>query len=116
MFDHVGIVVADLERSARFYGRVLAPLGLQILEKHSRGPNDGWVVISSGAARSPFFVIAAGRPSVWGPEARATARRASQSASLRRAAVLHYASWRPEIAGWSGYASIRSCRSIPAST
>src|SRR5262245_40166985 len=61
MFDHVGIVVADLERSARFYGRVLALLGLQILEKHSRGPNDGWVVISSGAPRSPFFVIAAGR-------------------------------------------------------
>jgi len=72
MFDHVGIVVADLERSARFYGRVLAPLGLQILEKHSRGPNDGWVVISTGAPRSAFFVIAAGRPSFWGPEARAS--------------------------------------------
>jgi catechol 2,3-dioxygenase-like lactoylglutathione lyase family enzyme len=72
MFDHVGIVVADLEGSARFYGRVLAPLGLQILEKHSRGPKDGWVVMSTGAPRSPFFVFAAGRPSFWGPEARAS--------------------------------------------
>src|SRR5215510_2719380 len=73
MFDHVGIVVADLERSARFYGRVLAPLGLQILERHRRGPNDGWVVMSTGAPRSPFFVIAAGRPSFWGPKARVSA-------------------------------------------
>src|SRR5262249_46513101 len=66
MFDHVGIVVADLKRSARFYGQVLAPLGLHILEKHQRGPNDGWVVISTGAPASPFFVIAAGRASFWG--------------------------------------------------
>jgi len=73
MFDHVGIVVADLRRSARFYGRVLAPLGLHILERHQRGPNDGWVVISTGAPASPFFVIAAGRPSFWGPEAHVSA-------------------------------------------
>ena len=73
MFDHVGIVVADLKRSARFYGQVLAPLGLHILEKHRRGPNDGWVVMSTGAPASPFFVIAAGRPSFWGPEAHVSA-------------------------------------------
>ena len=73
MFDHIGVVVADLERSAQFYGGVLAPLGLHILERHSRGPNDGWVVMSTGAPRSPFFVIAAGRPSFWGPDARASA-------------------------------------------
>jgi catechol 2,3-dioxygenase-like lactoylglutathione lyase family enzyme len=73
MFDHVGIVVADLKRSAALYGRMLAPLGLRILEKHRRGPNDGWVVMSTGAPHSPFFVIAAGRPSFWGPEAKASA-------------------------------------------
>ena len=65
MFDHVGIVVSDLRRSARFYGRVLAPLGLKILEKHRTGPGEGWVVMSTGAAQAPFFVIAAGRPSFW---------------------------------------------------
>ena len=73
MIDHIGIVVADLERSAAFYGDVLAPLGLRILEKHSRGTDDGWVVLSTGAPQSPFFVVAAGRPSFWGPEARPSA-------------------------------------------
>ena len=73
MFDHIGIVVADLERSASFYGSVLAPLGLRIMEQHRRGPNDGWIVISSGVPQSPFFVVAAGRPTFWGPEAQASA-------------------------------------------
>jgi catechol 2,3-dioxygenase-like lactoylglutathione lyase family enzyme len=73
MIDHVGIVVADLKRSLAFYGRVLAPLGLQILEEHQRGADDGWAVMSTGAPQSPFFVIAAGRPSFWGPDARASA-------------------------------------------
>ena len=73
MIDHVGIVVADLKRSARLYGHMLAPLGLRILEKHRRGTNDGWIVMSTGIQQSPFFVIAAGRPSFWGPEARASA-------------------------------------------
>jgi catechol 2,3-dioxygenase-like lactoylglutathione lyase family enzyme len=73
MFDHIGIVVADLERSASFYGGVLAPLGMRIMERHSWGPNDGWVVLTTGAPQSPFFVVAAGRPSFWGPEARVSA-------------------------------------------
>lgn len=73
VIDHIGIVVADLRRSAAFYGRVLAPLGLRILEKHRRGPNDGWVVMSTGAPQAPFFVVAAGRPSFWRPEARPSA-------------------------------------------
>jgi catechol 2,3-dioxygenase-like lactoylglutathione lyase family enzyme len=73
MIDHFGIVVADLKRSLGFYGRVLAPLGLQILEEHQRGANDGWAVMSTGAPQSPFFVIAAGRPSFWGPDSRPSA-------------------------------------------
>src|SRR5262249_39215211 len=73
MFDHVGIVVADLKRSLGFYGRVLEPLGLRILEEHQRGPGDGWAVMSTGAPRSPFFVVAAGRPTFWGADARPSA-------------------------------------------
>jgi catechol 2,3-dioxygenase-like lactoylglutathione lyase family enzyme len=65
MFDHVGIVVGDLRKSARLYARILAPLGLTVLEKHRTGPGEGWVVISSGRKSSPFFVIAAGRPGFW---------------------------------------------------
>lgn len=65
MFDHIGVVVSDLRRSASFYGHVLAPLGLRVLEEHSRGANEGWVVIGTGKPASPFFVVAAGRPTFW---------------------------------------------------
>jgi catechol 2,3-dioxygenase-like lactoylglutathione lyase family enzyme len=69
MFDHIGIVVEDLKRSAAFYGQVLAPLGFKILEEHRRGPNDGWAVVTSGTPKAPFFVIAEGRPTFWGAAA-----------------------------------------------
>jgi catechol 2,3-dioxygenase-like lactoylglutathione lyase family enzyme len=65
MFDHLGIVVTDLKRSARLYAYMLAPLGFRILEKHRTGPGEGWVVIGTGEPASPFFVIGAGRPSFW---------------------------------------------------
>ncbi|HEX5182233.1 MAG TPA: VOC family protein [Allosphingosinicella sp.] len=68
MFDHIGIVVKDLRASARLYAAMLAPLGLKIVEKHRTGPGEGWVVIASGAPSSPFFVLAAGRPSFWGTD------------------------------------------------
>lgn len=71
MFDHIGLVAADLERSTDFYGQVLAPLGLKVSEQHKRGPNDGWSVITTGKPGAPFFVVAAGRPTFWPPEARA---------------------------------------------
>lgn len=67
MFDHVGIVVKDLKRSASLYAHMLAPLGFRILERHKTGPGEGWVVIGSGEAAAPFFVIGAGRPSFWLP-------------------------------------------------
>jgi catechol 2,3-dioxygenase-like lactoylglutathione lyase family enzyme len=70
VFDHLGIVVADLRRSAELYGHMLAPLGYAILEQHRTGPDEGWVVISSGKPQSPFFVLAAGRPSFWNEDAR----------------------------------------------
>jgi catechol 2,3-dioxygenase-like lactoylglutathione lyase family enzyme len=69
VFDHLGIVVKDLRRSARLYAHMLAPLELKIVEKHRTGPGEGWVVIANGAPAAPFFVIAAGRPSFWGNEA-----------------------------------------------
>jgi catechol 2,3-dioxygenase-like lactoylglutathione lyase family enzyme len=71
MFDHVGIVVRDLEKSAHLYAQMLGPLGFKILEKHSTGPGEGWVVASNGEPFAPFFVIAAGRPSFWTRESTA---------------------------------------------
>jgi catechol 2,3-dioxygenase-like lactoylglutathione lyase family enzyme len=65
MFDHIGIVVSDLERGARLYAAMLEPLGLRMLEEHRTGVNEGWLVFSSGNPQSPFFVLAAGRPSFW---------------------------------------------------
>lgn len=65
MFDHVGIVVKDLKRSAVLYAHMLQPLGIKILERHRTGSGEGWVVMASGAAQAPFLVLAAGRPGFW---------------------------------------------------
>jgi catechol 2,3-dioxygenase-like lactoylglutathione lyase family enzyme len=69
MFDHIGIVVSDFRRSARFYAYLLAPLGYRLLERHRTGAGEGWVVYSNGEPHSPFFVVAAGRPSFWSESA-----------------------------------------------
>ena len=65
MFDHIGIVVGDLNRSRRFYEAVLEPLGLKLLEDHTQLDGTGWLVFGTGMRQSPFFVVAAGSPSFW---------------------------------------------------
>jgi catechol 2,3-dioxygenase-like lactoylglutathione lyase family enzyme len=65
MFDHLGIVVRDLRMASAFYGAVLAPLGIKMMEDHTGTDGTGWLVFSTGAPESPFFVAAAGRPSFW---------------------------------------------------
>jgi catechol 2,3-dioxygenase-like lactoylglutathione lyase family enzyme len=65
MFDHAGIVVLNLARSAKLYAAMLEPLGLQIHEEHRTGANEGWLVISRGKPHEPFFVLSGGRPSFW---------------------------------------------------
>jgi catechol 2,3-dioxygenase-like lactoylglutathione lyase family enzyme len=69
MFDHVGIVFKDLKRGGDLYGRLLAPLGIRLMEDHAQADGTGWLVFSTGAPESPFFVVAAGRPSFWTPAA-----------------------------------------------
>jgi hypothetical protein len=44
---------------------VLKPLGINLIEDHTQGDGTGWLVFSSGKPESPFFVVAAGRPSFW---------------------------------------------------
>jgi len=68
MIDHLGIVVSDLETGRRFYEAVLGPLGLRLLEDHAQGDGTGWLVFGTGVRGSPFFVVAAGRPSFWNSE------------------------------------------------
>src|SRR5882672_10653146 len=54
-----------------FYRAVLAPLGINLMEDHTGSEGTGWLVFSTGAPESPFFVVAAGRPSFWTDEAEA---------------------------------------------
>lgn len=68
MFDHLGIVVRNLQRAGVFYRAVLAPLGIELMEDHTASDGTGWLVFSTGAPESPFFVVAAGRPSFWTDE------------------------------------------------
>ena len=72
MFDHVGIVVADLAGSRELYSTVLGALGYDLMEDNSQTDNNGWLVYGPGGD-APFFVVAADRPSFWAP-AHATAR------------------------------------------
>jgi catechol 2,3-dioxygenase-like lactoylglutathione lyase family enzyme len=65
MFDHVGVVFRDLALAGGWYRDVLATLGLRVMEDHSQADGTGWLVFSTGAPESPFFVVAAGRPSFW---------------------------------------------------
>jgi catechol 2,3-dioxygenase-like lactoylglutathione lyase family enzyme len=65
MFDHVGAVFKDLKRSGDLYKQLLEPLGIQLMEDHTQRDGTGWLVFSTGAPESPFFVVAAGRPSFW---------------------------------------------------
>jgi len=65
MFDHLGLVFRDLQLAGAFYRAVLAPLGIKLMEDHTQADGTGWLVFSTGAPESPFFVVAAGRPSFW---------------------------------------------------
>ena len=64
MFDHIGIVVSDLEVARKFYSACLESLGIELQEDHSQTSAEGWLVYGR-TGRFPFFVVAAGRPSFW---------------------------------------------------
>lgn len=68
MLDHFGIVVTDLARSVAFYEACLAPLGFQIIERHSYG---AVIFARSETERIPFIWIGTGRPSFWNENHRA---------------------------------------------
>ena len=65
MFDHVGIVCTDLKRSRELYKQVLEQIGIKLMEDHTQPDGTGWLVFSTGLPESPFFVVAAGRPTFW---------------------------------------------------
>jgi len=67
MFDHVGIVVANLDAARAFYAACLAPLQYRLLQDMAQTPTEGRLVFGRGGRGDPFFVVAAGRPSFWKP-------------------------------------------------
>ena len=64
MFDHLGIVVSDLNRSRTFYTNLLAALDIQLLQDNSQDDGTGWLLYGT-EDNAPFFVVASGRPSFW---------------------------------------------------
>jgi catechol 2,3-dioxygenase-like lactoylglutathione lyase family enzyme len=55
MFDHLGVVVRDLERGRAFYDACLGALGYALLEDHSTPARDGWLVY--GPANHAAFLF-----------------------------------------------------------
>jgi catechol 2,3-dioxygenase-like lactoylglutathione lyase family enzyme len=53
MFSHIGVQVADVEASSRFYLGVFAPLGIKEVMRFTRG--SGLVVGMSGPDGEPHF-------------------------------------------------------------
>ena len=48
-----------------FYRAVLAPIGLSQVQQVIEPDGTGRLIFSTGAPESPFFVVAAGRPTFW---------------------------------------------------
>jgi catechol 2,3-dioxygenase-like lactoylglutathione lyase family enzyme len=97
MFDHLGLVFADLKPAGDFYRPLLETIGVRLMEDHTQADGTGWLVFSTGAPESPFFVVAAGRPSFWGEgheAARSPAHLAFQAPSRAAVDAFHAAGLR----------------------
>ena len=62
MLDHFGFVVKDLERAVAFYENCLAPIGLQIIERHDYG---AVIFARSQTDEFPFIWIGTAKPNFW---------------------------------------------------
>ena len=72
MFDHLGFYTAgDLRAQGDFYKAILKPLGYHLLQTHIEADGGGRIVFGSGVERSPFFVLAKGKPDHWRAEQKA---------------------------------------------
>lgn len=64
LFDHLGVVVSDLEKARSFYNACLNPIGVQLMQDNSISKDEGWLVYGANSIDG-FFVVSAGRPSFW---------------------------------------------------
>ena len=65
MLDHVGLEVADFDRSVAFYEAALAPLGIGLIMQPTPGAA-GFGSEVGGVAKPYFWIMARGRPAVSG--------------------------------------------------
>ncbi len=63
MFDHIGFVAKDLDRSKAFYDACLGVLGIDLLEDNTRG--DARWLVYGGGPRDHFLVVSGGGSSFW---------------------------------------------------
>jgi catechol 2,3-dioxygenase-like lactoylglutathione lyase family enzyme len=60
MIDHIGLHVRDVARSAEFYLKALAPLGLVIVMEVSAEETGGSAHVGFGSGFKPFFWLGGG--------------------------------------------------------
>ena len=62
MLDHIGLPVADYERSKAFYAAVLEPLGIKLLKEMDLSDYDGPAGYGGFGVARPQFWIGTGMP------------------------------------------------------
>ena len=87
MLDHVGVSVADFERSKDFYRRALAPLGLDVLIEVTKAESGSGDYAGFGAAGKPFFWIGTGERPKGGVHVAFTAATREEVDAFHRAAL-----------------------------
>ena len=60
MLDHIGISVADFDRSKRFYLQALAPLGIGLIKEVTAEQTGGSAHAGFGEQGKPYFWIGTG--------------------------------------------------------
>jgi len=87
MMDHIGLAVADFERSKSFFINALAPLDITLLMEVTAEQTGGDAHAGFGAEQKAFFWIGNGRKSTSGVHVAFTAKSRSQVDAFYQAAM-----------------------------
>ena len=87
MLDHIGLAVADMERSKAFYEAALKPLGIGLVMEVTAAQTGGEAHAGFGAEGKPFFWIGTGAKPKGGAHVAFTARERAQVEAFHRAAM-----------------------------
>ena len=87
MLDHIGLSVADMDRSKAFYEAALRPLGLGVVMEVTAAQTGGDSHAGFGAEGKPFFWIGTGAKPKGGTHVAFTARDRAGVDAFYRAAL-----------------------------